>query len=61
MNCNRCSCLRWHPNKGFYCTVPDCKPDTREKDVREIYQRAFGTLENPELLKVVQNEINRCR
>jgi hypothetical protein len=42
MNCKYCSALRWHPNKGFYCTVPNCKPNTSIDDVREIYERAFG-------------------
>ena len=40
MNCKNCSVLRWHPNKGFYCTVPNCKPETKPEDVKEIYKRA---------------------
>lgn len=42
MNCKTCSALHWHPNKGFYCTVPRCNPTTTIKDVREIYERAYG-------------------
>lgn len=42
MNCKDCSALHWHPNKGFYCTVPNCNPDTSVDDVREIYEKAFG-------------------
>ena len=42
MNCKNCSALSWHPNKGFYCTVPNCRPNTSVDDVREIYRRAYG-------------------
>ena len=38
MNCENCSALRWHPNKGFFCTVPNCNPDTGLEDVKEIYK-----------------------
>lgn len=36
MNCKNCSGLHWHPNKGFYCTIPNCNPDTTKDDLREI-------------------------
>lgn len=42
MNCKNCSALKWHPNKGFYCTVPNCNPNTSVDDVKEIYERAYG-------------------
>ena len=45
MNCKYCSALYWHPNKGFYCTVPNCNPETRPDDVREIYEKIFGSHE----------------
>jgi hypothetical protein len=45
MNCKHCSGLCWHPNKGFYCTVPNCNPTTSVDDVREIYERAYGKIE----------------
>ena len=49
MNCKYCSALRWHPNKGFCCTVPDCSPETSVDDVREIYERAFGKFDEDEV------------
>lgn len=42
MNCKDCSCLHWHPNKGFFCTVPNCSPYTSAEDAREIYERTFN-------------------
>lgn len=51
MNCKNCGALRWHPNKGFYCTVPNCNPDTTVNDVREIYKKAGLILEDKKIKK----------
>lgn len=45
MNCKNCTALRWHPNKGFFCTITNCKPDTNLDDVKEIY-RSISNYEN---------------
>lgn len=42
MKCKNCSALQWHPNKGFYCTVPDCTPNNDIEDVKEIYDYVMG-------------------
>lgn len=42
MKCKNCRALHWHPNKGFYCTVPDCKPDNTKDDVKELYEYVTG-------------------
>lgn len=55
MNCKNCSALRWNPNNGVYCTVPNCNPDTTIDDVREIYKKAFGEISDIDY----KNQINR--
>ena len=45
MNCKDCSALRWHPNKGFYCTVPNCNPETSKNDMRDLYLMANEMME----------------
>lgn len=59
MNCKSCSCLRWHPNKGFYCTVPNCNPETSVYDVREIYQRVYGSINVPINNSHINTKINK--
>lgn len=45
MNCKYCSALRWHPNKGFFCAVPNCTSETGLDDVKEIY-KSISNYEN---------------
>ena len=63
MNCKYCSALYWHPNKGFYCTVPNCNPETRPDDVREIYEKIFGSheQEKKQMKQEAEDKAIKCR